>query len=99
MKLNIKCHNYIGFTFALINLLIFIKFYLEALRMDAQYQLLWIPLSFIDFPLTILFFILMSIGVSPNVSALISFGILGTFWWYLLSSFIANKFCFSKKIC
>ena len=75
------------------NLLIFIKFYLEAAGMDAQYQLLWIPLSFIDFPLTIVFLILMSVGVHPNISALISFGVLGTFWWYFFSSFIARKIC------
>ena len=65
--------------------------------MDAQYQLLWIPLSFMDFPLTIVFFILMAIGVSPNTSALVSFGILGTVCWYLMASFIANKFYHKKR--
>ncbi len=93
MKLKLRCHHYIGLIFSSINLFIFISFYLEAIGMDAQYQLLWIPLSFIDFPLTIVFFILMSIGVHPNISALVSFGFLGTFWWYLMTSFIANKFC------
>jgi len=91
--MKLRCHHYIGFIFALINLLIFIRFYLEALGMDAQYQLLWIPLSFIDFPFTIVYFILVSIGAPPNVSALISFGFFGTYWWYLLTSFIARKFC------
>ena len=95
-EIKIQCHNYIGLTFALINLLIFIRFYLEALGKDAQYQLLWVPLSFIDFPMTIVFFISMSIDISPNTSALISFGLLGTLWWYMLTSFIANKFCQSK---
>ncbi len=98
MKLKMKCPNYIGLIFALINFGIFIKFYLEALGMDAQYQLLWIPLSFIDFPMTIVFFILMSIGISPNISALVAFGLLGTIWWYILTSFIANKLCPSKEV-
>lgn len=97
MKMKLKCYHYIGLIFASINLLIFIKFYLEAIEMGAQYQLLWIPLSFIDFPITIIFFILMSIGVAPNISALISFGILGTFWWYLMTSFITKKFCHYSK--
>jgi hypothetical protein len=35
----------------------------------------------IDFPLSILFVVLMYKGVNP----VISFGIIGTLWWYLLS--------------
>jgi hypothetical protein len=35
----------------------------------------------IDFPISILFVVLMYKGVNP----VISFGILGTLWWYLLS--------------
>jgi len=98
MKIKIICHQYIGLLFALINISIFIRFYLEAIGMDSQYQLLWIPLSFIDFPVTIVYFVLQSINISPNTSALITFGILGTYWWYLLASFIANKFCPIKAI-
>lgn len=88
----LKCYQWIGVFFALVNFLIFIRFFSEAIGMDAQYQLLWIPLSIIDFPITVFFFLLMFVGVPPNISALIVFGVLGTFWWYWLASFIAKKF-------
>jgi len=96
MKFETKCQHNVGYAFAFVNLLVFIIFYGEAQGMDAQYQLSWIPLSFIDFPVTIIFFLLMSLGVLPNVSAFVAFGIMGTLWWYLLAKFIASKFCRSE---
>ena len=89
----IRCYRIIGVIFSIINFLLFIKFYTEAVEMDAQYQLLWVPLSFIDFPVTVLYFFLNGAGLLPNTSAIITFGIFGTIWWYFVASFFAKKIC------
>ncbi|WP_345985849.1 hypothetical protein WCX49_01660 [Sulfurimonas sp. HSL-1656] len=88
----IRCYQLIGAIFASINFLLFMMFYRVASGMDAQYQLAWLPLSFIDFPITTFYFLFIFLGLSPNAAAFITFGILGTSWWYFLSSYIAKKF-------
>ena len=97
MKIEFTCYKYVGVIGALINTAIFIRFFVEAIDMDAQYQLLWIPLSFIDFPTTLIYFGMTFLGFTPNMSAFISFGILGTIWWYFLAGFFARKFCRMKR--
>ena len=93
MKVNLICNKLIQFSVVLIHLVIFIYYFIEAIKMDAQYQLIWIPWAIVDFPITIVFFVLVFLNISFNAAALISFGVLGTFWWYWLSGILARKLC------
>jgi len=82
----------IGILIGIIHFCIFLFFYLSASSYDAQWQLAWIPLSIIDFPISLLLLPLSSITESLNFSAGIIHGILGTFWWYWITTKILNKF-------
>jgi len=81
----------IGIIIGIIHFFIFIYFYLAAAPHHAQWQLAWIPLSIIDFPISIFILPLTSITDNLNLSAFFIHGILGTLWWYWISSKILNK--------
>jgi len=81
----------IGIIIGIIHFSIFIYFYLAASSHHAQWQLSWIPLSIIDFPVSVFLLPLSSITSNLNLSAFFIHGILGTLWWYWISSRILNK--------
>ena len=87
-----ECSKYIGLLFGLFNFLLFFHFFLEASYMEDNYELSWIYISFLDFPISLLFYLFTTLGVPINVSAIIFLGVLGSVWWYFLISYLINKF-------
>jgi len=88
-----KCPNIFGLIFSIIHLLIVSNAYRPDLVGLAQYQLSWMYVSIIDFPITSFFFILQRLYIPVNISGVIIFGIFGTLMWYILVFYIADKFC------
>lgn len=83
--------------FAFLHFLFFCIFFLGTNSNEAQYQLIWIPWFFIDFPISIAFFILKISSLKLNIIALITHGLLGTIWWYYFAKFWFYVFKKIKK--
>jgi len=86
----VKLDKY-GLWFGFLHLLFFIIFLLYVLALngrDGQAHMLWIVWTFIDMPISFIFFFSEEIGIKSIYFLYFIHGVLGTIWWYFIPAII-----------